>query len=104
MKRCGAAAWLATQLADVRPDTLTVVWQSVVNQYLDSAERDAIRSAFAGAGGALAWLTLEPPAPADRADGSFELRCRERPEGNGTGEARLLARAGYHGPPVVWQV
>ena len=31
----------------------------------------------------------------------FELRCRERPEDNGSGVARLLARAGYHGPPVA---
>lgn len=100
---CSAAAWLLARLADPRPDTLTVVWQSVVNQYLDGGERDAIRSAFASAGGRLAWLTLEPPAHGTRSDGSFELRCRERPEENGSGEARLLARAGYHGPPVVWQ-
>ncbi len=99
-----AAAWLLTRLTDVRPDTLTVVWQSVVDQYLDGGERDAIRSAFASAGGTLAWLTLEPPAAAARGDGHFELRCRERPEDNGSGAARLLARAGYHGPPVIWQV
>lgn len=103
VERRSAAAWLASRLADARPDALTVVWQSVVNQYLDSGERDAIRSAFAGAGGTLAWLTLEPPVTA-RGTGSFELRCRERPEDNGSGEARLLARAGYHGPPVLWQV
>jgi hypothetical protein len=99
-----AAAWLAERLADTRPDVLTVVWQSVVNQYLDDAERAALRSAFASAGAApLAWLTLEPPATPDAAD-SFELRCRERPEGNGSGEAPVIARAGYHGPPVVWRV
>ena len=104
VQRRSAGAWLVARLADVRPDTLTVIWQSVVNQYLDSGERDAIRSAFASAGGPLAWLTLEPPAVDDRQDGSFELRCRERPEDNGRGEARLLAHAGYHGPPVVWEV
>ncbi|MEA2195215.1 MAG: hypothetical protein QOG42_1649, partial [Solirubrobacteraceae bacterium] len=26
-----------------------------------------------------------------------------RPEDNGSGVARLLAHAGYHGPPVDWQ-
>ncbi|MDP8907793.1 MAG: DUF2332 family protein, partial [Chloroflexota bacterium] len=75
-----------------------------VNQYLDAAERAAIRSAFASAAAApLAWLTLEPPAIPVATD-SFELRCRERPEGNGSGESPVIARAGYHGPPVVWQV
>jgi hypothetical protein len=101
IERRSAGSWLALQLVDARPDTLTVIWQSVVNQYLDDGERAAIHSAFASAGaGPLAWLTLEPPA-APAADG-FELRCRERPEGNGSGEPRLIARAGYHGPPVEW--
>ena len=104
VENCSAAAWLARRLADPRADVLTVVWQSVVNQYLDDAERAAIRSVFESAGAApLAWLTLEPSADPAQAD-SFELRCRERPEGNGSGEARLIARAGYHGPPVLWQV
>ena len=102
--RRSAAAWLAVRLADARPDMLTVVWQSVVNQYLDDGERAAIHSAFASAAASpLAWLTLEPPAAGSEAD-SFELRCRERPEGDGSGEARLLAHSGYHGPPVIWQV
>jgi hypothetical protein len=102
--RRSAAAWLLTRLADARPDMLTVVWQSVVNQYLDDGERAAIRSAFASAAASpLAWLTLEPPARGSETD-SFELRCRERPEGDGSGEAHLLAYSGYHGPPVVWQV
>ena len=97
-----AGPWLALRLADGRPDMLTVVWQSVVDQYLDDDERAAIRSAFECAGGApVAWLTLEPPKAGS---GRFELRCRERPEGDGSGSARLLARAGYHGPPVVWEV
>ncbi len=105
VERRSAAAWLLDRLGDPRPAMLTVVWQSVVNQYLDDGERDAIRSAFASAaGGALAWLTLEPPATrGEGASQGFELRCRERPEGNGSGVARLLAHAGYHGPTVVWQ-
>ena len=102
--RRSAAAWLALQLMDAGPDMLTVVWQSVVNQYLEDDERAALRSAFASAGaGPLAWLTLEPPSTPNDA-GSFELRCRERPEANGSGAAPVIARAGYHGPPVVWQV
>lgn len=105
IERVSAAAWLLEHLGDTRPGALTVVWQSVVNQYLDDAERAAIRSAFTSAsGGPLAWLTLEPPAAGSDDPSSFELCCRERPEGNGSGESRLLARAGYHGPPVVWAV
>jgi hypothetical protein len=99
-----AAAWLATALDQPRPEMLTVLWQSVVNQYLDRDERATIASVFASAAAApLAWLTLEPPADPSATD-SFELRCRERPEVNGSGTARLIAHAGYHGPPVVWQV
>lgn len=103
VQRSSAAAWLAGRLADASPGMLTIVWQSVVDQYLADAERAAMRSVFASAGAApLAWLTLEPPATPEAGD-SFELRCRERPEGNGSGRPRLIARAGYHGPPVVWQ-
>ena len=104
VERRSAAAWLLERLGEPRPGRLTVVWQSVVNQYLDDGERDAIRSAFASAaGGPFAWLTLEPPTARTGEGNDFELRCRERPEDNGSGEARLLAHAGYHGSPVVWQ-
>lgn len=104
VERSSAGAWLARALADARPDVLTVVWQSAVNQYLDDDERATLRSAFRAAGaGPLAWLTLEPPAIAGAAE-AFEVRCHERPEGDGSGVARLIAHAGYHGPPVIWQV
>ena len=103
VERHSAAAWLLERFAEPRPGRLTVVWQSVVDQYLDEGERDAIRSAFASAaGGPFAWLTLEPTAAVVE-DRRFELRCRERPEDNGSGVARLLAHCGYHGPPVDWQ-
>ena len=102
--RRSAAAWLVARLGEPRGELLTVVWQSVVNQYLDDGERAAIVSAFTSAGsGPLAWLTLEPRGDGTRAE-RLELRCRERPEDNGSGEARLLANAAHHGPPVVWRV
>jgi hypothetical protein len=104
IERRSAAPWLAAALEQPRAGMLTVVWQSVVNQYLHDDERAAVASVFASAAaGPLAWLTLEPSAGRSETD-SFELRCRERPEGNGSGHARLIARAGYHGPPVVWEV
>ena len=102
--RRSAAAWLVARLGEPRGELLTVVWQSVVNQYLDDGERAAIVSAFTSAGSEpLAWLTLEPPADGTHAE-RLELRCRERPEDNGSGVARLLANAAHHGGPVVWRV
>ena len=102
IERRSAGSWLAARLAEPRPDVLTVIWQSVVNQYLDDAERAAIRGAIDdAASGPLAWLTLEP-SPTGSDDGSFQLRCHEHPPGDADAAGRLIARAGYHGPPVAW--
>ncbi|MEA2230554.1 MAG: hypothetical protein QOD83_370 [Solirubrobacteraceae bacterium] len=92
--RSGAADWLARRLTAAPDGVLTVVWQSVVRQYLEAAEWDAIKASIrcGAATIPLAWLVLEPGA-----DG-FELRCWEAP----LGDPRLLAIGGYHGPPVHW--
>ena len=97
----GAAAWLEAQLAAPAEGVATVVYHSIVWQYLAATERAAARAAIEGAGrradaGApLAWLRLEPrPEPGAGA----ELRLTTWP---GSGEA-LLARCGYHGGPIRW--
>jgi len=98
VERSGAADWLARHLSPAPDGVLTVVWQSVMRQYLDGAEWDAIEAAIrlAGTAMALAWLTLEPGE--DAVDG-FELRCWEAPRE----QPLLLAIGGYHGPPVRWR-
>lgn len=96
-----AEAWLPAQLSRRAPGVLTVVWQSVMWQYLTPDARAAVTDAMAAAGaraadGApLAWLRLEPGADAIR---DFDVRLVTWPGG----AERLIARAGDHGPPVRW--
>jgi hypothetical protein len=80
----------------------TVLWHSVVWQYLPPDERARITAALEDAGrratpaAPLAHLSLEPEH-LDR--GGFVLRLRTWPGD----EQRLLADAQGHGPPVVWR-
>jgi hypothetical protein len=71
----------------------TVVFHSIVMQYLPAAERDRFERALRAAPGPVAWLRMEPAT-----DELTEVRLTLWPEG----EERLLARAGYHGDPVEW--
>lgn len=96
--RAEAVEWLEEVLAEPRPGVATVVFHSVVLPYLgedgiaalwrvlDAAGKHARRDA------PFAWLSLE--AGADLAD----VRLMTWPGG----EARLLAHASFHGPPVRW--
>ena len=97
----GAAAWLEAQLVTPADGVLTVVYHSIVWQYLSTAERAAARSAIEDAGrradasAPVAWLRLEPhPEPGAGA----ELRLTTWP---GPGE-EVLALCGYHGGPIRW--
>ncbi|MGN6250848.1 MAG: DUF2332 family protein [Marmoricola sp.] len=83
-----ASRWLAEQLArPVDDGVLTVVWQSITEQYWPTAESLAVRKVVAGArrGAAVAHLTMEG--------------VRDLPEVRLDGE--LLARSGFHGPPLT---
>jgi len=102
--RSDAADWLARRLTAAPDGVLTVVWQSVVRQYLEAAEWDAIKARIrcGAATIPLAWLVLEPGA-----DG-FELRClggtARRPATAGDrrvprAAGALERRAGVGGPP-----
>jgi len=89
--------WLeATPLT--APGSATVVFHSIVMQYLPRAERERAAAALERAGAKasdqapLAWLMLEPTADPP------EVRLRTWPGG----EQRLLATAGFHGLPVAW--
>jgi hypothetical protein len=105
VERADAAAWLEVRLAQRREEP-TVVVQTIVDQYLDDDEREALSDVLSEAGrlaapqAPVAWVRLEPPAP-DQAvptgrEGLGEVRVRVLP--NGPDE--LVAHAGYHGRPV----
>jgi hypothetical protein len=92
-----AATWAHRMLAQPAPGRATVIYHSIVSQYLSDEERvglfDGIRAAGerATAEAPLAWLRMEPVD--DRAD--LELTLWPG------GEDRRLARVGYHGNPVA---
>ena len=95
-----AGAWLARQLDDgTATGAVTVVFHSIVWQYLPADTRDALRRALARAGALaatdrpLCWLRMEP-ATREHAD----LRVTTWPGG----EERHLADVGYHGTDVRW--
>jgi hypothetical protein len=101
VEQADAADWVETQLA-IRPDGLaTVLYHSVVWQYLPAATQGRIAAALERAGGAaradtpLAWLRMEP-APRG---GHAELRLTVWPGGR----EQRLAHADYHGRWVSWR-
>ena len=93
-----AGEWLAAHLPERRDGTTTVVYHSIVWQYLPRPTKDMARAALAEAGeGAstsspLAWLRMEP------AGAVADLRLTTWPGG----EEELLATASYHGADVEW--
>lgn len=90
VERAGAADWIEARLAEPAAGTATVVFHSIVMQYLPAEERERFERAVTGASGAVAWLRMEPAG--DMAEVRLALE----------GEDRLLARAGYHGTPIDW--
>jgi hypothetical protein len=103
VRRETASALLARELAEPRPGVATVVWQSVVRQYLDPAERERVAALLgqAGAqarrGAPLAHLSMEPHKDADGVH-RFTVSLTTWPGGT----TRVLAGCQGHGPPVVW--
>ncbi len=96
--RADAGAWVDEQLARRTPGVATVVYHSIVLQYLPRASFDRLRAAFARAGeratadAPLYWLRMEPAGVV------ADLRLRSWPGG----DDRLLGTTGFHGPPVDW--
>lgn len=101
VERCGAAAFLERELAEPREGVVTVVWHSVVRQYVEPAERAAMDELIGQAGrrasreAPLAHAWLEP----ERGEPRFWLGLRSWPGGR----RRTLAECQGHGPPVVWR-
>jgi hypothetical protein len=92
-----AAAWAQRMLAEPAPGVATMIYHSIMSQYLSDEERAELFACIRAAGtraneeAPLAWLRMEPVD--DRA--AVELTLWPG------GETRLLARAGYHGSPVA---
>jgi hypothetical protein len=98
--RAEIPVWLESALAAPAAGVATVVFHSVVWQYLTDDERRVVTGTLDRAGGRagpdapLAWLRLEAAPGVAHA----ELRLTTWPGG----EERLLARAGFHVNPVRW--
>jgi hypothetical protein len=103
--RANSADWLQTQLQRAREGTVTVIFHSIVWQYMSGSEQQRTASIIQEAGAAasqkapLAWLTLEP-GPKHVAKDGYEIRLRIYP---GFRE-RLLAMFHHacHVPSVEW--
>ena len=103
VERATASDFLRRELARPERGVRTVVWQSVVRQYLTPAERAAVDGVLREAGeratpdAPLVHLTMEPEDP--RALDGFVLAARTWPGGAST----VLADVTGHGPPVHWR-
>jgi hypothetical protein len=101
IEQADAADWVETRLARRPAGLTTVLFHSIVWQYLPPATQQRIVAALAGAGakaGAatpLAWLRMEPSSDSAHA----ELRLTLWPGG----EEQLLADADFHGRWVSWR-
>ncbi|MEO8695761.1 MAG: DUF2332 domain-containing protein [Acidimicrobiales bacterium] len=96
-----AVEWVGRIARERAAGTTTVVYHSIVWQYLGDTERGEIATSLQAAGATatidapLAWLRLEPPAGTQS---PVELRVTTWPGG----AERLLAVAGFHRDPVRW--
>ena len=95
-----AGAWIGRHLAARPSGVATVVYHSIVWQYLTRDTRAAVKDAILRAGTAatreapLAWLRLEPVGR----EGPFEVRLTSWPGG----AERRLAESSPHGREVRW--
>ncbi len=93
-----AADWLAVQLRAPVAGVASVVFHSVMWDYLSGAEQDRMTATLAHAGSKasarapLAWLRMEPRG------NTFEVRLRVWP---GL-EDSVIATTGAHAPSVRW--
>ena len=99
-----ASEFLRRELATPAPGVMTVVWQSVVQQYLAPQERRSVEALLVEAGeraspdAPLVHLAMEPARTPDEGL-AFLLTMRIWPGGR----PRVLADCAGHGPPVLWR-
>jgi hypothetical protein len=103
VERAGALEFLTRELADLPEGVTTVVWHSVVWQYVDPAERLAVDALLdrtgrdLTTGAPLVRVSLEPQRVGTH-DFAFQLHVQRWPDGTRV----HLANALGHGPPVRW--
>jgi hypothetical protein len=96
-----APSWIAAQLDQPATGVATVVFHSVVMQYLTAEDRAAFEHALVAAGeraepaAPIAWLRMEP---APKVDLWFAVTLTTWPGG----DERVIAHTGAHGQPVRW--
>lgn len=90
---------------ELRDGTTTVLWHSVMWQYVDRAEQDKLSARVEALGAAateaapFAHLALEPTRRTPESDHEFLVAVTEWP----AGERRILGKAHPHGVPVTWE-
>ena len=103
VERAGAAEFL--DRLELREGTTTVVWHSVMWQYLPTAEQDAVRrrvdvlGAAAGDPAGFAHASFEPRRRAPGHPHEFLVTVRTWPGG----AQRVLGSASPHGIPTTWE-
>lgn len=96
-----AADWASLRLAERRPGVATVLFHSIVWQYIEKGSRMRLEHAIEAAGrradqeAPFAWLRMEPETPKAAA-----LRLTLWPGG----ETLLLADVDYHGSWINWHI
>lgn len=97
--RADAGEWLTERLAERRTGVCTVVYHSIVWQYLSTQTKDVVREQLSGHGAhatpddPLAWLRMEPAGPV--AALTLTLWTGGEPV------EEVLAHAGYHGAAIT---
>ncbi|WP_460843410.1 DUF2332 domain-containing protein [Nocardioides marmoraquaticus] len=103
VRRCGAAELLAG--VEPRDGVVTVVWHSVVRQYLDADERAEVEAHLQRLGaaatdrGPVAHLAMEPQRRTPQSPREMLVTLRAWPHAP---EVRVLGVAHPHGVPVAW--
>ena len=95
--RAGALEFLRRELEHARPDVTTVIWHSVVWQYIDPAERKGVEELLSSCPHPVVRISLEPEAIGG-GDYAFRAHATSYPSGRRV----HLADALGHGPPVCW--
>jgi hypothetical protein len=105
IEQSSAGEFLAGHLAAQRTGVTTVIWHSVVWQYLDKTERQGVLSVLDEAGAQashqapLAHVAFEPVRPTPDRRYAFLASMTVWPGG----EETVIAEGQGHGPPVTWR-